>query len=165
MVSAAGLGLCSNPRDKRRNANPKPGVHQQLLRADGDSQLPMEEVTTPARRLLVRCPGSLEQVDWKWQQFQMAHGKHDLRRVEEGLPFYKRERTIKFHIRNFFESTPAYILVAHFGELEQLLGEIVTWAKACGSRKSSARPLVVGFARGLPRAALRYAPWQPDSTS
>lgn len=107
----------------------KPGVHRQLLSARGDSQLSLEEVTTLAGRLLVRCPGSLEQVNRKWQQFQEAHGKYDLRRVEEGLPFYKRERTIEFHIRNFFESTPAYILVANLGELTQLLGEIVSWAK------------------------------------
>jgi hypothetical protein len=107
----------------------KPGVHQRPLSVDGDPQLPWEEVTTLARRLLVRCPGSLEQVDWKWQRFQMAYGKHDFRRVEEGLPFYKRERTIEFHIRNFFESTPAYVLVVNLGELTQLLGEIVSWEK------------------------------------
>jgi hypothetical protein len=59
----------------------------------------------------------------------MAYGKHDFRRVEEGLPFYKRERTIEFHIRNFFESTPAYVLVVNLGELTQLLGEIVSWEK------------------------------------
>jgi hypothetical protein len=113
----------------------KPGVHQQLLSADGDSQLPLEEVTTLAPRVLVRCPRSLEQVDWKWQRFQMAHGKHDLRRVEEGLPFYERERTVEFHIRNFFGSTPAYILVANLGELAELLGEIVSWAKGLRFRQ------------------------------
>lgn len=40
----------------------KPGVHQQLLSADGDSKLSLEEVSIPARRLLIRCPGSQEQV-------------------------------------------------------------------------------------------------------
>ena len=107
----------------------KPGVLQQLLNANGDSQLSLDETTTVARRLLVRCPSSLGQVDWKWQRFHNAHGKYDLSQIEKGLPAYKRERSIEFHLRNFFTSTPSYIMVVNFEDVSQVFTEAVNWMK------------------------------------
>ena len=107
----------------------KPGTLQELLNAGGDSQLPLDQITTVTKRLLVRCPSSLGQVDWKWQRFHTAHGNYDLSRIEKGLPAYKRERTIEFHLRNFFTSTPSHIMVVNFEEMPQVLTEVVAWVK------------------------------------
>lgn len=107
----------------------KPGIHKRLLNADGHSPLPLGDITTVTRRLLVRCPSSLDQVDWKWQRFHLAHGHYDLSRVEKGLPAYKRERTVEFHLRNFFTSTPSYVMVVNLEEVSQVFTEVVTWVK------------------------------------
>jgi hypothetical protein len=107
----------------------KPGIHKRLLSTDGSSQLPLDEIATVTQRLLVRCPSSLDQVNWKWQRFHLAHGNYDLSRIEKGLPVYKRERTVEFHLRNFFTSTPSYIMVVNCEEVSQVFTEAVTWVK------------------------------------
>lgn len=107
----------------------RPGIHERLLGARGDERLSLDEISVSVPRALVRCPGSLEQVDWKWDRFRLAHGKYDLSRIEKGLPAYKRERTIEAHIRNFFTATPEYVMVVRLEEAKKLLQEVVEWAK------------------------------------
>lgn len=108
----------------------KPGIHQRLLAAQGHERLSLDEVSSAVLRALVRCPRSLKQVDWKWQEFQLAHGKYNLGRVEKGLPAYKRERTIEAHLRNFFSTTPKYVMAVRLEQAKNLLTEVVDWAKS-----------------------------------
>lgn len=89
----------------------------------------LEDLTTTSNRLLVRCPSGLDKVDWNWQRFHAAHSAYDLSRIEKGLPFYKRERTIEAHLRKFFATAPGYIAVVRIDEMRALLAELVTWVK------------------------------------
>jgi len=108
----------------------KPGIHERLLAMSRDDQPALDDVATIEQRVLLRCPSSLDQVDWKWHRFYLAHGGHDLSRVEKGLPAYKRERTIEAHLRNFFTTTPGYVMVVRVEEAKKLLAEVVDWAKS-----------------------------------
>lgn len=107
----------------------KPGAYRRILDSPEDTPFALGDITTTSERILVRCPGSLDKVDWNWQRFQAAHGTYDLNRIEKGLPFYKRERTIEAHLRNFFTTVPSYIMAVRLDEMPKLLTEVVAWAK------------------------------------
>jgi len=107
----------------------KPDVYGELA-AHPDSSQKLADITSISRRVLVRCPGGLDHVDWNWQRFWDTHHAYDMSRVEKGLPFYKRERTLEHHIRRFFATVPAYITVIHFDEISNLLEEVISWVKS-----------------------------------
>jgi len=112
----------------------KPDVYTDLLAAAADKPVELADVATTTERLLVRCPSAQEKVDWNWRRFHAAHSASDLTRIEKGLPHYKRERTIEAHFRNFFASTPAYIVIVRLELLSKLLTEVLTWAKGLDLR-------------------------------
>lgn len=107
----------------------KPEAYRHILDGPKGAPFAISDVTTACERILVRCPSSLDKVDWNWQRFQAAHGTYDLSRVEKGLPFYKRERTIEAHFRNFFTTAPSYITVVRLNEMPKFLAEVLAWAK------------------------------------
>lgn len=107
----------------------KPGAYQRMMDSPEDTPFALDDMTTESERVLVRCPSGLDKVDWNWQRFQANHGKYDLSRIEKGLPYYKRERTIEAHLRNFFETVPSYIMVVRLSEMPKLLAEVVDWAE------------------------------------
>jgi hypothetical protein len=107
----------------------KPKASRRILDSPGGTPFDFGDMTTASERILVRCPGSLDKVDWNWQRFQAAYGTYDLSRIEQGLPFYKRERTIEGHLRRFFTTVPSYIMVVRLDEMSKLLAEVVAWAK------------------------------------
>jgi len=107
-----------------------PGTCHEIMNSPEDKLIGLTDVATTCQRILVRCPAGLDKVDWNWQRFQSAHGAYDLSRIEKGLPFYKRERTVEAHLRNFFTTAPSYVVVVQLEELPKLLAEVVTWAKS-----------------------------------
>jgi len=106
----------------------KPGIYSRLIKSQSEERLPLIKISTVSKRLLLRCPSSIAQVDWKWQKFHSSHGNYDLSRIETGLPMYKRERTIEFHFRTFFSITPSFVTVINLTEVKKVIAEVIDWA-------------------------------------
>jgi hypothetical protein len=107
----------------------KPGIHKRLLASKDTRGLALDDISIGTSRVLLRCPSSLNQIDWKWDKFNSIHGGHDLSQIEKGLPVYKRDRTIEYHMRNFFKTTPEYVTVVSLEGAMKLFTEVVEWGK------------------------------------
>ncbi|MCL4400899.1 hypothetical protein M1316_02925 [Candidatus Parvarchaeota archaeon] len=103
-----------------------------IIMSLAQEEINLDTISERAENLLIRCPSSLNQIDFKWNKFHSIYGNYDLRKVERGVPVYKRavnknESSIKHHFINVFSSTPEYITIVTLDNFEKYLKRAINW--------------------------------------
>lgn len=79
-------------------------------------------------KLLIRVPQNFILDEYKNDLFNKEYIRQSMTDFGKSLPSYKKERTIRFHMTNFFRNTPTYAWIVNKDCFVNLINEEMKWA-------------------------------------